>query len=263
MCGNGDIMVKKWNVFFPSPQGKDKRRVYLYLPESYSHDKRRRYPVLYMFDGHNVFFDEDATYGKCWGMKEYMDFTETQMIIVALECSHHPDNGRLMEYSPFDFSERSVGDIHGYGKETMDWIVGTLKRNIDKRYRTLSDREHTYIAGSSMGGLMSLYALLKYNHVFSKAAALSPSVWTSPADIEQLIKESKTAAGTALYMDYGSNEMKNHKAMRRQFEKVSRQLYNKNIFLTSRIVPYGDHCEACWEKQIPFFMQVLEYEGYR
>ena len=256
-------MVKKWKVFFPTPGGKDARRVYLYLPESYGKQRRRRYPVLYMFDGHNVFFDEDATYGKSWGMKEYMDATRTPMIIVAVECNHHPDHGRLKEYSPFTFFEASVGTVQGLGKETMEWIIGTLKPSIDKRYRTLADREHTYIAGSSMGGLMSLYALLEYNHVFSRAAALSPSVWTSPADMDRLIKESHIAPDTVLYMDYGSNEMKNHKGMSRHFDRVARQLFKKNIFLTTRIVPYGDHCEACWEKQIPFFMQVLTYEGYR
>lgn len=114
-----------------------------------------------------------------------------------------------------------------------------------------------------MGGLMSLYAVLCYNHVFSKAAALSPSIWTDPAQIEEMIRSAKLAPDTTLYMDYGSREMKHHSVMRRQFEKVTRLLLKKRIWLTSRIVPNGDHCEACWEQQIPFFMQVLLYEDYR
>ena len=60
-------MVKKWNVTIPRLTGREKRRAYIYLPNSYRYHTERRYPVLYMFDGHNVFFDEDATYGKCWG----------------------------------------------------------------------------------------------------------------------------------------------------------------------------------------------------
>ena len=132
-----------------------------------------------MFDGHNVFFDSDATYGKSWGMKNYMDRTKTQLIIVAVECNHSPDNGRLKEYSPFSFEDPKYGAVQGLGKMTMEWMVNWLKPYIDKRYRTLPDRAHTYIAGSSMGGLMSLYAVVAYNQVFSGAAALSPSLWTA------------------------------------------------------------------------------------
>ena len=69
-------MVDKWNITIPELTGKEERRAYVYLPESYFKSTRKRYPVLYMFDGHNVFFDEDATFGKCWGMKEFMDSSE-------------------------------------------------------------------------------------------------------------------------------------------------------------------------------------------
>lgn len=129
-----------------------------------------------MFDGHNVFFDEDATYGKCWGMKEYMDYTQTQVIIAAVECNHSPDNGRIKEYSPFTFRNPKLGNITGLGKITMNWMVHTFKPYIDENFRTIPDRNHTFIAGSSMGGLMSLYAVLEYNQTFSRAAALSPSI---------------------------------------------------------------------------------------
>ena len=88
-----DIMVEKWNITIPELTGDEERRAYIYLPESYTNEPDKHYPVLYMFDGHNVFFDEDATYGKCWGMKEYMDYTQTQVIIAAVECNHSPDNG--------------------------------------------------------------------------------------------------------------------------------------------------------------------------
>ena len=61
-------MVSKWNITIPELTGDEVRRAYVYLPESYMYEPEMRYPVLYMFDGHNVFFDEDATYGKSWGM---------------------------------------------------------------------------------------------------------------------------------------------------------------------------------------------------
>ena len=142
----------------------------------------------------------------------------------------------------------------------MEWIIHTLKPQIDREYRTMPDREHTAIAGSSMGGLMSLYAVLAYNSVFSRAAALSPSIWTNMTQINKLIREADLCEDTRIYMDYGSNEIHFHSVMRKQFRKVTDLLLSREVMLTSRIVPYGDHCEACWEKQIPYFMDALFYQ---
>lgn len=253
-------MVEKWDITIPELTGDSVRSAYLYLPESYQYEHAKRYPVLYMFDGHNVFFDSDATYGKCWGLKEYMDYTQTQLIIAAVECNHSPDNGRLKEYSPYSFSDPKLGKIEGLGKLTMDWMVNTFKKDIDRHFRTLPDREHTFIAGSSMGGLMSLYALLEYNAVFSKAAALSPSLWTNPSKISRLISQSAPLPQTVLYMDYGECELANHKNMLLGYSKITSALLEKGVLLDSRIVPGGTHCEASWERQIPFFMNTLLYQ---
>ncbi|MGN0416905.1 alpha/beta hydrolase [Anaerostipes faecalis] len=252
-------MIYKWDITIPELTGAEPRSAYIYLPESYNDNPERHYPVLYMFDGHNVFFDSDATYGKCWGMKEYMDQTSTQLIVAAVECNHSPDNGRLREYSPFTFKDSNFGKITGLGKLTMEWLINDLKKDIDSRFRTIPDREHTYIAGSSMGGLMSLYALMEYNNVFSKAAALSPSLWTAPKKIISLIKNSMIQPDTVLYMDYGSNELNHHDNMLLIYEKIARNLLHCGVLLNSRIVPGGDHCEASWEQQIPFFMHTLLY----
>jgi predicted alpha/beta superfamily hydrolase len=253
-------MVKRFEVFYPLANGtSEKRTAYIYLPESYQHHPERRYPVLYMFDGHNVFFDSDATYGKCWGMQEYMDRTKTDMIIAAIECNHHPNNGRLEEYSPFTFRADCCGYVAGRGKNTMEWMVNTFKRIIDSNYRTLPDRAHTYIAGSSMGGLMSLYALMEYNHVFSKAAALSPSLWTFPVELHSMLSSAPFSPDTVLYMDYGSEEFGNHKNMRRTFGEIATLLMYRKLSVHCRIVPGGTHCEASWEKQIPFFMETFLY----
>lgn len=253
-------MIRKWNITIPELSGKQKRRVYVYLPSSYKKDPEKRYPVLYMFDGHNVFLDSDATYGKSWGMKDYMDRTRTQMIIAAVECNHSPDNGRLREYSPYDFNDFSFGPVKGEGRKTMDWMVNKFKPEIDRRFRTIPDREYTYIAGSSMGGLMSLYALMKYNHVFSKAAALSPSLWTAPKKLEQMIRNARINPDTTLYMDYGSEELANHPGQAEYFEKITSALLRKEVLLNSRIVPGGDHSEASWERQLSFFMHTLLYQ---
>lgn len=253
-------MVEKWSITIPELTGNEPRNAYIYLPESYFYNQNKRYPVLYMFDGHNVFFDSDATYGKSWGMKEYMDYTNTQLIIAAVECNHSADNGRLREYSPFTFEDPKLGYITGLGAITMEWLIHTFKEYIDRNYRTLPDREHTFIAGSSMGGLMSLYAVTQYNLVFSKAAALSPSIWFAKEKLDHMILDATILQDTTVYMDYGSNEIRHHAPMRGQFKRVTDLLLDRQIYLTSRIVPYGDHCEASWERQIPFFMNVLLYQ---
>ena len=253
-------MVNTWDITIPQFTGDETRKVYLYLPESYTYEPERHYPVLYMFDGHNVFFDSHATYGKSWGMKEYMDRTGTQLIIVAVECNHSPDFGRLKEYSPYPFSDPQFGKITAKGDLTMDWLVNTLKPDIDRHYRTLSDREHTFIAGSSMGGLMSLYAVTAYNVVFSRCAALSPSVWVASGKISHTIAAKKYLPDTVVYLDYGSEEFTNHPNMQRQFLKTAEELFNQHVYVDCRIIPGGTHCEASWERQIPFFMNTLLYQ---
>ena len=253
-------MIQKWNVTIPELTGNEPRGVYLYLPADYDWSPERHYPVLYMFDGHNVFFDSDATYGKSWGLGEYLDAFQVPLIVAAVECNHHPDNGRLSEYSPYTFYEPDFGHVTGHGRVTMDWFVHTFKPSIDRKYRTLSDRPHTFIAGSSMGGLMSLFALLEYNQVFSRAAALSPSLWVAPDRLARLVRGAEVRSDTVLYMDYGSRELGNHELMQGQFARITSQLLTRGIKLTCRIVPGGDHCEASWEKQIPFFINTLMYE---
>lgn len=254
-------MMEKWPVAIPQSTGKRKKRsVYVYLPDALAEEPEQRFPVLYMFDGHNVFYDEDATYGKSWGMERYLVENRVPLMVVAVECSHAPNNGRLSEYSPFTFCDPQLGRIYGRGKITMDWFVNTLKPMIDQEYPTLPGRETTFIAGSSMGGLMSLYALAAYNHVFSRAAALSPSIWVASRRLEKLMLESDMGPDTVLYMDYGAREMAHHPGIGPAFARLTERLMNRGVLLTSRIVPNGDHCEACWEEQLPLMMNTLLYQ---
>ncbi|MBQ0000321.1 MAG: alpha/beta hydrolase [Clostridiales bacterium] len=253
-------MVQFWDITIPELSDDEPRRAYVYVPDSYEEGSGQRYPVLYMFDGHNVFFDDHATYGKCWGMKDYMDETETEMIIAAVECNHSPDNGRLMEYSPYTFNDPHFGKIQGKGKLYMDWLVNVFKPEIDENYPTLPDREHTFVAGSSMGGLMSLYAVLKYNRVFSRAAALSPSVWVANGKITNLAAKARLKKDTVIYIDYGEKELANHTGMQYMISHLTSVLINRLVNVTTRIIPGGEHCEASWENQLPFFMNTLTYE---
>lgn len=259
-------MIHYWDITIPELTGDETRRAYVYLPESYvkaQEDKNvepRRYPVLYMFDGHNVFYDDHATYGKSWGMKEFMDETKTELIIVAVECNHGMHYDRLKEYTPYTFVDPKVGKIKAKGDIYMKWMVNTLKPFIDEHLPTLPDRENTMIAGSSMGGLMSLYAVVKYNHIFGKAACLSPSVPFVKNKMINLIHNTELDPETVIYVDYGSEEMNYKKQIRAVATKLLSTLMYKNINLQCRVIPHGNHSEASWEKQIPFFMEVLMYD---
>lgn len=254
------IVIDVWDITIPELTGQENRKLYISLPNSYNEKPDEYYPVLYMFDGQNVFFDSDATYGKSWGLKEYLEYTNTQMIVVAPACNQNPDNGRLKEYTPYPFKDKTFGNIKSLGKITMEWFVNELKPTIDNTFRTLSDRNNTFIAGSSMGGLMSLYAILEYNHIFSRAAALSPSIWTGPQKLAKMIKNANINPDTVVYMDYGTEELPRYKHMIQKFAMISSMLMKKNIRLNARIVPNGTHSEASWEKQIPFFVETLLYE---
>ena len=107
---------------------------------------------------------------------------------------------------------------------------------------------------------MSLYALLQYNDTFSRAAALSPSIWVSPEKLSGLVGRAKLEPGTVLYMDYGSQEMGSREGMRREFAEMCSKIMVRGIHLTSRLVPGGTHSEASWEKQLPFVFHTLMYE---
>ena len=252
-------MIIKWNLTIPELSGDVERKAYVYLPDEYKKKRNARYPVLYMFDGHNVFFDEDATYGKSWGMAEYMEKAKLPIIIAAVECNRSPDNSRICEYSPFTFTNDELGYVKSRGKITMNWLINTFKPYIDKKYPTIPDRKHTFIAGSSMGGLMSLYAVTTYNRYFSRAAALSPSIWFAEDQLNQMIYRAAIRPETVLYMDYGERELGHHGIVRDRFAKTAFRLMERGIMVDCRIVPNGEHNEASWQRQIPFFMNTLLY----
>ena len=250
-------MILTWNVTIPALSGDKSRKAYVWLPDDYEEQPEKRYGVLYMFDGHNVFRDEDATFGKSWGMECYLQETRKDLIIVAVECNHQGNN-RLMEYSPVAYRNKKHGAIPGKAPVYMDWLVNQLKPFIDRTLRTYPDRDHTSLAGSSMGGLIALYGVSAYNHIFRQAACLSPSLWVSPVKLLSMIAKARYAPDTILFLSYGQNEMGNHKANRQVIDLAARKLYQKGVNLTLRIVRDAYHCEAAWEQEVPIFMDCLE-----
>ena len=249
-------MIQVTKIQIPGLETRKPRRLYVYLPKDYDYSDRR-YPVLYMFDGHNVFYNSHATYGRCWGMKQYLEKTKLPLILVAVECNPE-GNRRLNEYSPWDLPIPKLGVLEGLGKQTMDWFVHSLKPEIDAAYRTLPDREHTMIAGSSMGGLMALYAAAAYGEVFSRAAALSPSLWAGGKHLKELLRTTKYQKPTLVYMDVGTAELppSQHGALAALF-RAAANLTKGGAEVAARIVPDAEHNEAAWEKRIPVFMEYL------
>jgi len=250
-------MIYTWSQKIPELSGRRPRRIHLYLPEAYDTDPEARFPVLYMFDGQNVFQDETAAFGKSWNMLQYMDDTKTPLIIVAVENS--ADN-RMAEYSPFSHENGfGSGKVYARGRTYMNWLVHRLKPQIDRHFRTLPDREHTLIAGSSMGALMSLYAALRYNAYFSRAACLSASLWVHPEKVMHMIRSAQIAPDTCIYLDYGTEEISNHPQNPEVLFDACDALLRKGVNLTFRLVPGGSHCEASWEKQVPIMMKCLGF----
>lgn len=252
-------MIDVWNVTVPPLTGDAHRRAYCYVPNLVEDDPELRFPVLYMFDGHNVFFDDHATYGKSWGMLEFLEENNVPLIVAAVECDHGENFARLHEYCPFPAEMPGAGHLKGRGKKYMDWLVSDFKSVIDARFPTRPDREHTFIAGSSMGGLMSLYAVVKYNKVFSRCAALSPSVWFCRDRLFPLLRSTRMGRDTVIYMDYGQNELDYHPDMAASFAEAASIFTQRKLNVTARIVPDGEHTEASWERQIPIFMDTLFY----
>ena len=251
-------MLHTWELTIAQLDQNLRRRAYLYLPDAYDAEPDTRFPVLYMLDGQNVFLDSEASFGRSWRMYDFLHFSEARVIVVAVE-SNPTGNNRLCEYSPFTHEESALGTIEGRGRQMMDYLAYTLKPMIDRHFRTLPEREHTAIAGSSMGGLLSLYAACQYNDTFARAACLSPSLWVDPVKVRRMLQRAHFLPDSIVYMDYGADEMGNHSETAGILPSVFQSLYARGVNLTFRIVPHGVHSEACWEEQVPVFMQCLGF----
>ena len=113
-----------------SPKGKN-RPLHIWLPDDY-YRTGERYPVMYFFDGHNLFLDEDATYGKSWGLKAFLEGWGKRMIVVGMECGHEGQE-RLREYLPYPANKgSSFSRFEPTGDATMQWIIREVKPVIDR-----------------------------------------------------------------------------------------------------------------------------------
>ena len=187
-----------------SPELNNSRDILVLLPPSYR-SSRRSYPVVYMHDGQNL-FDAEASFAGDWGVRRIMAAAARRGLEAIVVGVPNMGPERLDEYSPFPDPEAGGG---GRGEAYAGFVAGTLKALIDRRFRTRRGREQTVIAGSSMGGLISLYALARHPATFGAAAVLSPSLWFAGGAIFSTIERAPLVPAR-IYLDIGALEGPEH-----------------------------------------------------
>ncbi|MCG8332488.1 MAG: T9SS type A sorting domain-containing protein [Chitinophagales bacterium] len=250
--GNGPTSTAADNVSildedFYMPQLGRNRRVWIYLPPDYD-SSNKSYPVLYMHDGQNV-FDAATSFSGEWEVDESLNMLfengDEGIIVVAID---NGANHRLDEYSPWVNPQYGGGE----GAEYVDFIVATLKPYIDEHFRTRPERLSTGIMGSSMGGLISLYAAIEHQDVFSKAGVFSASFWFSDECYTHLSSTAKQD-DMKIYMIAGALEGSNG-------EQVTdmNSMYNTLLaagFTSEEVLAIdhsdGQHSEWYWAREFP------------
>lgn len=239
VVGSLRIMPEVW-----SPQLNNARDVLVYLPPSY-HGSDRRYPVIYMHDGQNLFDRGTGFAGQEWEVDETMERLSGEGI-EAIVVGIYNTQDRIQEYNPF------AEVRHGLGKAYLAFIIDTIKPMIDRDFRTLPDRETTGIMGSSMGGLISIYGFFQRPDVFGFAGVMSPSVWFGSGAIYTTVHERPFAPGK-IYLDNGTRE--------NSARKLNATLIEKG-YLPGKTLLYvvegdAEHNEAAWARRLPDALRFL------
>ena len=235
----------------PLPQPFATRRIAALLPHDYE-ISRRRYPVIYLQDGQNL-FDEFAPYGN-WELDKRLAWLAERglgdVIVVAID---HAEEKRIAEYSPPSAEKVKRGQSDAYGK----FLVDHLKPLIDRTYRTLPDREHTAIGGSSMGALASLHVAMIQSRTFSKVMVLSPSIWVDP-DLVDVWPE-HDYGNTHIFLYGGMNETPGSAAtFASLFERLKRQSSRRRrLFVEPHFDGTGQHSESAWGTVFPRAVKYL------
>lgn len=242
------------------------RMIRVYLPSSY--DDNKRFDVLYMHDGHNLFDLESSSYGSIWNVHTTLDMIENQynknVIVVGIDCD--PIN-RLSEYSPWkndhlhELTGLPIGTPNGgEGKQYVDWIVNELVPFINNKYKTTNIN---YMAGSSMGGLISLYAGFKYPNTFKKIGSFSPSIWFAKDELYKFIDE-HYSKDLHVYIDIGSLELSFIPTNRKidndhhDVKDMEQYLLNKGSNDVYYVLDIGaKHNETAWSSRFPTFIKWL------
>ena len=239
--------VKILSENFKIPQLKTTRKIWIYLPPDYE-TSGKKYPVIYMHDGQNLFDDYTSFSGE-WSVDETLNklYEETGKSAIVIGI----DNGgetRLAEYSPWNnekYKTTGEGDLY------VDFLIKTLKPYIDKNYRTQKQASKTLIMGSSMGGLISLYASVKYPGVFGKAGIFSPAFWFVSKDLKTYLhKNRNNLRNSKFYFVTGKNE---DETMASEIESIDNLLLRKSVpekNIAVKIDEDGTHSETYWRREL-------------
>lgn len=221
-----------------APQLQTQKKIWMYLPKDYA-TSTKKYPVVYMHDAQNLFDARTSFVGE-WNVDETLDSLNAQIIVVGIE---HGNDKRIDELTPYRNEKYGGGKADAY----LDFIVNTLKPEIDKKYRTKASGKNTTIMGSSLGGLVSFYAVLKYPEVFGKAGIFSPSFWYTAAIYDVAQQSGKIKA--KLYFLCGDDEDENMVPDMKRMETIVLQKNgNCKKRLTETIVKGGKHNEKLWRE---------------
>ncbi|HEU5097965.1 MAG TPA: alpha/beta hydrolase-fold protein [Roseiflexaceae bacterium] len=249
-----------------SPELRNRRKLYVYLPPSYAH-KDRRYPVIYMQDGQNL-FDQALSYAGEWQVDETMEALSQEGIEAIVVGVPNAGIHRIDEYSPFKDQRLRKG---GRGDWYVAFLANTVKPLIDRDFRTLPEREHTGVLGSSMGGLISLYAFFCRPEVFGFAGAMSPSLWFAQEAILPYVRQAEARPGQ-IHLDLGTHEGSDTRvlpgppprytsrylsAAHRMRDLLARKGYRLGQELNYHEEEEATHNEAAWARRLPDALRFL------
>lgn len=273
--GTGHSVVGRVLVWprLKSAQLDDEREILAYLPPSLAQTWKdgaeqapdaRRYPVLYFNDGQNVFDEKTAYVGLDWKADEALEALAKDGIeAIAVAISNGQDK-RMDEYNPWrervewkvlpNWAKREMG---GKGDAYLDFVIDTVKPLIDSSFPTLDVPAATGIVGSSMGGLISMYALATRGDTFGLAGVMSPSLTWSKFRILDIVADSELD-GARVYIDAGGREGRGMTANARRL----RDALLKTGFAEGRDLMYveeryGIHKESAWARRLPDALRFL------
>jgi len=230
---------------FVLPQLNRTRRLWALLPHDY-YTSQKRYPVVYLQDGQNL-FNPNGTFGN-WAIDERLavlaETNQHEYIIIAVD---HAGKERISEYSPYNTHIISKSN----GRKYVQFISQTLKPFIDDQFRTMPGRNHTCIGGSSLGGLISIYAGLIYPAIFGRLMIFSPSLWLSPKIYFDAIDFGKLQ-DTKVYLYGGNKESKtmvdNLGRLNKAFQTADEHV---KFEVKMSIDKFGEHSESYWGREFP------------
>ena len=234
----------------------EERNIRVYVP---SKNKGKMYPVLYMHDGQNVFGNEEAIGGVALELHDYLEKNDVELMVVAIDQN---STERINEYCPWvngEYTAKLLGKPSsegGKGKEYVDFIVNDLKPLIDSKFNT--DPNETYMAGISLGALVTAYAACTYPHIFKRIAGLSSGFYRNQEEIEDLLKTANLSQLEKVYLDCGTKE--GGEKLAGPFLETNLAIFElirqKEIEAELRVIEGAEHNYQAFKKRFP---EVITY----